>query len=131
MTTALDDRQIQELQQQLDAREAVLQDEVRAWKEAHADRPSAVAPQVDDQTAAGEERFRNGLEHAELQRDQEELREIVEARERIGDGTYGQCVDCGKDIPLQRLKAQPIAKRCVACQEKYEASHQTTPRYVV
>jgi RNA polymerase-binding protein DksA len=131
MTPALDDRQIQELRQQLDAREAVLQAEVRAWKEEHGDRPSAIAPQVDDQGAAGEERFRNGLEHAELERDQEELREIAEARDRIGDGTYGQCVDCGKDIPLPRLKAQPIAKRCVGCQEKYEVSHQTTPRYVV
>ena len=131
MTTALDDRQIQELQQQLTAREAVLQEEVRAWKEAHADRPSRVAPQVGDEADAGEERFRNGLEHAELQRDQEELRDIQQARERMADGSYGHCMDCGRDIPFERLKAQPSTKRCVDCQAAYEKKYQTTPRLVL
>ena len=66
-----------------------------------------------------------------MQRDQEELREIEQARERMAGGSYGQCVDCGRDIPFERLKAQPSTKRCVACQTAYEKKHQTTPRLVL
>jgi len=32
------------------------------------------------------------------------------------EGTYGQCVDCGKPVPEGRLEARPEASRCVACQ---------------
>lgn len=30
------------------------------------------------------------------------------------------CEDCGKQIPLQRLRVVPTATRCVDCQRKYE-----------
>jgi phage/conjugal plasmid C-4 type zinc finger TraR family protein len=33
----------------------------------------------------------------------------------------GFCEDCDCLIPEKRLKAAPWAKRCVACQEEYEA----------
>ncbi|UUZ64436.1 TraR/DksA C4-type zinc finger protein [Polaromonas sp. P1-6] len=63
-----------------------------------------------------EERFRHGLEHVDLQRDQEELRAIQQAQERMADSSYGSCIDCGQPIPFERLKAQPSASRCIACQ---------------
>lgn len=47
-------------------------------------------------------------EHTESQLD-----EIEHALERIEQGTYGICEKCGKDIPLERLDAHPIASRCV------------------
>ena len=71
-------------------------------------------PQVEDQVEAGEQRFRRGMEHVDLQRDQEELRAIEDARERIASGRYGDCVDCGRPIPFERLQVQPFALRCVA-----------------
>ena len=40
--------------------------------------------------------------------------------ERIEDGTYGTCVECGKPIGQARLKALPEAVTCVTCQEKIE-----------
>ena len=42
---------------------------------------------------------------------------------RIGTGTYGECVDCGKPVPEGRLDARPDAARCVACQAKYDKAH--------
>jgi DnaK suppressor protein len=113
----------------LDQREATLRSEVRAAKEAEADRPGAIAPQVDDEVAGGQEHLMRGIQHVELLRDQEELREIERARERLADGSYGECVACGKGIPLARLQAQPMAARCIACQEKYELTHDPMPRY--
>lgn len=63
------------------------------------------------------------LDNAEVTRDLAELRELDSARARIADGTYGVCADCGADIPLARLRAQPAALRCIACQERHEKTY--------
>lgn len=44
-----------------------------------------------------------------------EIRQIGYALKRIDNGTYGTCAKCGKDIGAQRLKARPIASRCINC----------------
>jgi DnaK suppressor protein len=48
------------------------------------------------------------------------LEEVNEALERIKTGTYGVCVDTGKTIPYERLKALPYAKRTVDAQKELE-----------
>lgn len=52
---------------------------------------------------------------------QEELHEIDLALERLDNGSYGICIDCGKPISRERLEAIPWALRCIACQEQWEA----------
>src|SRR5919206_1093783 len=37
------------------------------------------------------------------------LAEIDAALRRIDDGTYGQCTNCGRQIPEERLEARPYA----------------------
>ena len=53
-------------------------------------------------------------------RESQELQDIEAALMRIGDGSYGSCSDCGDAIDHARLKANPAARRCLPCQEKYE-----------
>jgi DnaK suppressor protein len=60
------------------------------------------------------------LEFALDARETEELNQIEAALRRIEDGSYGQCVDCGVEIPSARLEVAPEAMRCIACQEKVE-----------
>ncbi len=55
-----------------------------------------------------------------ISQDIEEMTEVNEALKSIIDGTYGICVDCGQEIPEERLEVKPTAIRCVKCQEKYE-----------
>ena len=50
----------------------------------------------------------------------EEERRIEEARRALANGTYGTCVDCGDDIPADRLDAVPEVVRCLACQRALE-----------
>jgi DnaK suppressor protein len=38
----------------------------------------------------------------------------------MANGLYGLCMDCGEEIPLERLFAQPAAIRCAACQTNAE-----------
>jgi DnaK suppressor protein len=44
---------------------------------------------------------------------------VLAALARIDDNSYGQCVDCGHEIPEGRLEARPDAARCVVCQSKH------------
>jgi DnaK suppressor protein len=60
------------------------------------------------------------MEVAMAIRESQELQEIEAALARIGDGSYGTCSDCGDEIGPARLKANPSARRCLRCQEKYE-----------
>ncbi len=48
------------------------------------------------------------------------LKEIDAALERIGDGSYGKCVRCGKPIGVDRLEARPYATLCIEDQRLEE-----------
>src|ERR1700726_1779586 len=48
------------------------------------------------------------------------LTEVQQALERIKQGTYGKCVDCGRPIPEERLEAIPWAARDIQCQAQLE-----------
>jgi DnaK suppressor protein len=45
---------------------------------------------------------------------------IDAALARIETGTYGTCVSCGKEIPYERLEANPWASLCIDCKRKAE-----------
>jgi RNA polymerase-binding transcription factor DksA len=60
------------------------------------------------------------LDLADTDRDLEELREVEAALARLGQGSYGSCVDCGGPIPVERLTANPAASRCQPCQRMHE-----------
>ncbi len=58
-------------------------------------------------------------------RESQLIEEIDEALQRIDNGTYGQCVRCGKPINEERLKAMPTAKYDAECQAAIEAAQDT------
>lgn len=45
----------------------------------------------------------------------EEIQQVRYALARIASGTYGTCAQCGEPIGEARLKARPIATRCINC----------------
>ena len=45
---------------------------------------------------------------------------IDEALERVESGEYGKCIECGDNIPLERLRAIPYTPYCVDCKEHME-----------
>ena len=48
------------------------------------------------------------------------LRDVDESLDRIENGTYGVCEECGEPIGLKRLEVKPVAKYCVPCKTKLE-----------
>ena len=52
--------------------------------------------------------------------EQEIMRKVERALEKIEEGTFGICDVSGEEIPLARLEAIPYANMTVQAQEKFE-----------
>ncbi|HYX28032.1 MAG TPA: TraR/DksA family transcriptional regulator [Pyrinomonadaceae bacterium] len=63
----------------------------------------------DDATEDMQRRRRNTLELR--------LRELNDAQDRLIDGGYGLCHECGEVIGERRLRANPAAALCIFCQQ--------------
>ena len=48
------------------------------------------------------------------------LQMVESALSRIREGSFGQCISCGKEINPKRLEAVPWTRHCIECQEKAE-----------
>jgi DnaK suppressor protein len=56
-----------------------------------------------------------------LMENEEETLDLIElALERIEEGSFGQCDECGSKIPKARLNALPYAPLCVKCAGQME-----------
>jgi DnaK suppressor protein len=111
METSVARKRLEEMRDELDRSISVLQGEHLG--------PAAGAEYPADSADAGSslseaDRTEAVLSSARSQRDG-----VQAALDRIGDNSYGRCVDCGHEIPDARLEARPDAARCVGCQGKY------------
>ena len=70
-----------------------------------------------DQAALVSER---NFSHHLCNRNNAGIREIEQALKDIADGLYGFCNLCDENIPIKRLKANPMARYCIECQTKME-----------
>jgi DnaK suppressor protein len=50
----------------------------------------------------------------------ERVRRLGTALDRLSDGEYGTCVECGETIAPARLRAMPEVETCVRCQDRIE-----------
>lgn len=73
----------------------------------------------------GEESIANAWDIEWLHRAQLEARrrDIIDAQDRLLDGTYGKCVECGEQLTAGRLTADPAASLCLDCQKLVESEH--------
>jgi DnaK suppressor protein len=62
-----------------------------------------------------------GLDFRIRDRESKLARKISEALERLEQGTFGICEECGEEIPLRRLRARPVTTLCIECKEDQEA----------
>jgi len=52
--------------------------------------------------------------------DRQLLMMVDGALARIREGSFGECISCGKEINAKRLEAVPWTRHCIECQEKLE-----------
>ena len=52
--------------------------------------------------------------------DRQLLQMVESALQRLREGSFGECVNCGNEINPKRLEAVPWTRYCIECQEKLE-----------
>ena len=113
--------QLQAFQHQLQQQRRELIDQLTRLRGGEVDRSEASAEHFghveDSRAQVASERE---MEFAMDEHESDAIRTLDLALKRIDAGVYGDCMDCGVEIPLERLKASPQSLRCIACQEKIE-----------
>lgn len=54
-------------------------------------------------------------------------RKIQHALEKIEEGSFGECEECGAEISDERLLARPTATLCIHCKEEQELAEGQIP----
>lgn len=63
-------------------------------------------------------------------RERKLILKIREALQRIEEGIFGQCEQCGDDIGIERLNARPTATLCIECKRSQEANERFRGQHV-
>lgn len=74
------------------------------------------------QAAAASQVFEQQRDLALRDRATQQLELVDAALERLGDGSFGTCLRCGKPIADARLEALPWAAHCIDCQSEIDRS---------
>lgn len=117
----LSKRDLERLKIRLEKRREVLRENIRAAlanveQESYAELAGRVHTASDESFAA----LLTDMNISVVRKENIELQDIETALQRISNGSYGVCIDCDGDIAAGRLEIYPTAKRCMACQARYE-----------
>ncbi len=105
----------------LEARKAELQREIADLTAAYPETPTNEASNAPgDHADVATDFLEMHQEQAVMMNEQALLTLVEQALQRLDNGTYGYCQQCGKPIPAQRLLAIPWAERDIACEELLE-----------
>jgi RNA polymerase-binding protein DksA len=94
----------------------------------HAEHPGSLDEEVEEISAGSDNHLAETatatldreLDYSLEENSEQVLSDIDAALRRIGDGTYGVCTSCGKQIPEERLEARPWASLCIDCAREAE-----------
>ena len=110
------------LKAELEARRTTLRAEVKAQLEGTGDeRVVGLRNRLDETDDWAVADSLAELDIAGVRHALSELADVDNALARMRDGSYGVCIDCGDPIAPARLRAYPMANRCIECQQTFEA----------
>ena len=119
--TTMNTQRYSDLKQMLEDRKkeilAQLKDKIR---DVRAENVSGKVNTVLDPGESSEVGIQEDIEFALIQMKAETLNKINEALNRLEEGAYGNCFECGEEISHPRLRALPFAVRCRDCEEARE-----------
>ncbi|MCC7060301.1 MAG: TraR/DksA C4-type zinc finger protein [Burkholderiaceae bacterium] len=111
--------QIDQLLVQIRQRLALLEEEI-ARKLGEASEEFSTFDRIGDTGDLSSILNESEVDMSEALRDIDEWRRLRASLRRVDEGTFGVCIDCGIDIPFDRLRAAPSALRCIDCQMRAE-----------
>ncbi len=120
----LSEEQLAELKQTLEVQRSQLRQDIRdELLRTDEEQYGELAGQVHDTGDESVADLLADINTAVISQSIKALREVEAAQERMREGYYGRCEDCEVEIPFERLKAYPAARRCIQDQERYEKLH--------
>ena len=112
-----------ELKRMLEDRRRELQAEVQGkMRDVRAEGWAGKQNEVLDAVESSEVDIQDDIEFALIQMKSETLNKINDALNRLEQGNYGNCFECGEEIAEKRLRALPFAVRCKDCEEAREVA---------
>lgn len=103
-----------------DRRREILSEVQHKIKDVRAEGASGMMHSVAEAGETATADIQDDIEFALIQMKAETLQKITEALNRLEEGTYGNCFECGEEISPKRLRALPFAVRCKDCEEARE-----------
>jgi DnaK suppressor protein len=82
---------------------------------------------VDDRAKLGFDNYCEETTISLLETATARLGEINAALERIDEGTFGNCEDCGQEISISRLQTIPFTRECIECARKSQKGEAVLP----
>ena len=108
----------------LDKEQDLVNEIARLEREGRDPRDAEVQDPIDEVTS--DEEKAAAFEESNIER--ATLRLVRDAIKRIDDGTYGICIDCGRQISESRLEAVPWTPYCRDDQEKHDRESCPRPK---
>lgn len=119
----MNDKERTELAHLLAQRRTELQEATERLRTGLASPADGGWPEVRDSVEDGDARMMATLDVTALRRQEAELREVVDAQQRMQAGDYGRCETCDEPIPIDRLRVRPEARFCLRHEEAWEKTH--------
>lgn len=81
---------------------------------------------VEESAELGSDNYDDEVTIGLLEKEGPRLGEINAALERIDNGTYSRCAECGREISIERLEAIPFTRQCIECGRRAEGAEVST-----
>jgi DnaK suppressor protein len=113
----MDKKKIEYFKKRLETR---LQDLSRAVSRTQRDGRAADEDSAQDIADRAASSYTKEFLFSQSNNDRQLLQMVESALSRIREGSFGECISCGKEINPKRLEAVPWTRHCIECQEKLE-----------
>ncbi len=113
----MDKKKLEQFKKKLESRQQELRRNVSRTEQDGRSADEDTAQDIADRAASS---YNKDFLFHQSNNERQTLQMVEGALERIRQGTFGECISCGKEINPKRLEAVPWTRHCIECQEKLE-----------
>ena len=113
----MDKRKLEQFKKRLEERQHQLKRNVSRTEQDGRSADEGTAQDIADRAASS---YTKEFLFHQSNNDRQLLQMVEGALSRIREGSFGECISCGKEINAKRLEAVPWTRHCIECQEKLE-----------